>query len=121
FDLSGDASSEERAEAPVAADSSAQPEADSGAGANADAGMVVVEEPPAFDALPSVDAPPPVIERLSATGIHAAPVEQFIDSAAQQVAAAQSATEPAPVPSATPAVSKSVSISFERRSEPRGS
>ena len=121
FDLSGDVAAEGGAEAPAAADSGAPSEASSDSGANADAGMVVVEEPPAFDALPAIEVPPPVIERLSATGIHAAPIEQFIDSAAQQVAAAQSSAEPAPAPAppATPAVSKSVSISFERRSEPR--
>jgi chemotaxis protein histidine kinase CheA/CheY-like chemotaxis protein len=121
FDLSGDVSPEGRAEAPASAESSAQPEADSGNGADVDPAMIVVEEPSAFDALPAVDAPAPVIERLSATGIHAAPIEQFINSAAQH-AAARSAAEPAPAsaPPQTPAVSKSVSISFERRSEPRG-
>ncbi|HEY6927113.1 MAG TPA: response regulator, partial [Steroidobacteraceae bacterium] len=122
FDLSSGTPPEGNAEAPAAADSSAQSKGGSEAGANVSEGMVVVEEPPAFDALPAIEAPPPVIERLSATGIHAAPIEQFIDSAAQHAAAAQSAPEPAPAPTPppTPAVSKSVSISFERRSEPRG-
>ena len=69
--------------------------------------MIVVEEPPAFDALPAVDAPAPEIERLSATGVHTAPIEPF---------------EPAPVAASRrlrPPVSRSVSISFERRAEPR--
>ena len=50
---------------------------DAGDNGNADAGMIVVEEPPAFDALPAVDAPAPEIERLSATGVHTAPIEAF--------------------------------------------
>jgi chemosensory pili system protein ChpA (sensor histidine kinase/response regulator) len=74
---------------------------------NADAGMIVVEEPPAFDALPVVDNPAPEIEHLSATGVHSAPIEQSFGSA------------PLSQPAA-PAVSRSVSISFERRTEPRG-
>ena len=87
-------------------------ELDAGADGNADAGMIVVEEPPAFDALPVVDAPAPEIERLAATGVHAAPIEQSFEPAAP---------EPAPIPQpAAPAVSRSVSISFERRTEPRG-
>jgi chemotaxis protein histidine kinase CheA/CheY-like chemotaxis protein len=73
-----------------------------------DPGIVVVEEPPAFDAVPAVEPPAADIERLSATGVHAPPVEDFALPAA-------AAPEPA-----APAVSKSVSISFERRSEPRG-
>ena len=73
----------------------------------ADPGIVVVEEPPAFDAVPAVEPPAADIERLAATGVHAAPAEEFALPAA------------APEPAA-PAVSKSVSISFERRSEPRG-
>lgn len=68
---------------------------------SADAGMIVVEEPPAFDALPVVDVPAPEIEHLSATGVHTAPIAQSLEPAA-------------------PAVSRSVSISFERRTEPRG-
>jgi chemosensory pili system protein ChpA (sensor histidine kinase/response regulator) len=75
-------------------------------GGNADAGMIVVEEPPAFDALPEVDAPAPEIEHLSATGVHTAPIEQ--------------AYEPAAESAPRPAVSRSVSISFERRNEARG-
>jgi chemosensory pili system protein ChpA (sensor histidine kinase/response regulator) len=121
FDLSGDAGpagTPDVPEAPDTVDLSAEPTSDQGGGE----GMIVVEEPPAFDALPAIEAPPPVIERLSATGIHAAPIGQFVDSAAQQVAAAQAGAEPgaAPAAAAAPAVSKSVSISFERRSEPRG-
>jgi len=120
FDLSGDVSQEGGAEVAAANESTPGEEPDSGAGLEADAGMVVVEEPSEFDALPAIEAPAPVLERLSNTGIHAAP---FIDSAAQQIAAAQSPAElespPPPLP-ATPAVSRSVSISFERRSEPRG-
>jgi chemosensory pili system protein ChpA (sensor histidine kinase/response regulator) len=69
----------------------------------------VVEEPPAFDAIPAVDAPAPEIERLSATGVHTAPAEPFEPAA--PVAA--------PPQAAAPAVSRSVSISFERRAEPR--
>ena len=70
--------------------------------------MIVVEEPPAFDALPAVDAPAPEIERLSATGVHTAPIEPF------EPAAVGASPQPA-----TPSVSRSVSISFERRAEPR--
>ena len=70
----------------------------------ADPGIVVVEEAPVFDALPAVEVAAPEIERLSATGIHTAPIEESVASA--------------PEPAA-PAVSRSVSISFERRSEPR--
>ena len=70
--------------------------ADAGAGA----GMVVVEEPPAFDAVPAVEASAPEFEHLAAH-----PVEEPAP-----------AVEPEP---AAPAVAKSVSISFERRSEPR--
>ena len=78
---------------------------------NAGAGMIVVEEPPAFDALPAVDdVPAPEIERLSATGVHTAPIESF------ESALGGGTSQPA-----SPAVSRSVSISFERRSEPRGS
>jgi chemosensory pili system protein ChpA (sensor histidine kinase/response regulator) len=113
FDLSAAAAAENAAESP-------QPEGDQGANASAGDGMIVVEEPQAFDSIPAVKAPAaPEIERLSATGIHVAPIEQFIDSAAQQVAAAQEAQAAEPTPAA-PAVAKSVSISFERRSEPRG-
>jgi chemosensory pili system protein ChpA (sensor histidine kinase/response regulator) len=79
-----------------------------GDNSNADAGMIVVEEPPAFDALPAVDAPAPEMERLSATGVHTAPIEAF------EAAAAASH-------GATPSVSRSVSISFERRAEARAS
>jgi len=123
FDLSGDvgegAAREGEAEQPAIIDLSAPLESDQGADASVGDGMIVVEEPPAFDAIPAVeDAPAPEIERLSATGIHAAPIEQFIDSAAQQVASAQPAAELEVAPA--PAVAKSVSISFERRSEPRG-
>jgi chemosensory pili system protein ChpA (sensor histidine kinase/response regulator) len=78
---------------------------------NADAGMIVVEEPPAFDALPVVDAAAPEIERLSATGVHTAPIEQSFEPAAEAA--------PLPQPAAPP-VSRSVSISFERRTESRG-
>ena len=69
---------------------------------SADAGMVVVEEPPAFDALPTVEAAAPEFEHLAAH----APVEEPVAPV----------VEPEP---AAPAVAKSVSISFERRSEPR--
>ena len=69
---------------------------------SADAGMVVVEEPPAFDALPAVEAAAPEFEHLAAH----TPVEE----------PAAPVVEPEP---AAPAVAKSVSISFERRSEPR--
>ena len=72
----------------------------------ADPGILVVEEPPAFDAVPAVEPPAAEFERLAATGVHAPPAEEFALPAA------------APEPAA-PAVSKSVSISFERRSEPR--
>ena len=118
FDLSGDATPEAaEPDSPAAAELSDAPaEAEQGVNAPADEGMIVVEEPPAFDAIPAVEAPTPEIERLSATGVHVAPIEQFIDSAAQQVAAAQAAEST----SAAPAVAKSVSISFERRAEPRG-
>jgi chemotaxis protein histidine kinase CheA/CheY-like chemotaxis protein len=84
---------------------------DGGDDANTDAGMIVVEEPPAFDALPAIDALAPEIERLAATGVHAAPIEQSLEPA----------PVPAPQPPAAPAVSRSVSISFERRAEPRAS
>jgi chemotaxis protein histidine kinase CheA/CheY-like chemotaxis protein len=110
FDLSG-------ALGPESGAAEAPPEV---AGGNDDEGILVVEDSPAFDALPAVDAPAPEIERLSATGIHAAPGEQFTDNAGQQIAGAQT-PEPAPTPApSAPAVAKSVSISFERRAEHRG-
>ncbi len=71
--------------------------------AGSDEGIVVVEDVQAFDALPAVAAAAPEIERLSATGVHAT-------SAAAQPAAS----------SPNSVVAKSVSISFERRAEPRG-
>ena len=81
----------------------------------ADAGIIVVEEPPAFDALPAVEAHAPEIEHLSATGLHPAPITHPVESV-------EARSEPPPVaPRPPPAVSKSVSINFERRSEPRGS
>jgi chemotaxis protein histidine kinase CheA/CheY-like chemotaxis protein len=82
---------------------------DTGDDGNADAGMIVVEEPQAFDALPAIDAPAPEIERLSATGVHTAPIEAF-----------EAAAPATPSQHASPSVSRSVSISFERRVEPRG-
>ena len=70
--------------------------------AGADAGMLVVEEAPVFDAVPAVEASAPEFEHLAA---HPAPTEE-----------PAVAVEPE---RAAPAVSRSVSISFERRSEPR--
>ena len=93
----------------------AQLDTDAGLAANAEAGLsdasaaspdegiVVVEDAQVFDALPAVEAPAPEIERLSATGVHA--------TSASAQGAASSPTSP---------VAKSVSISFERRAEPRG-
>jgi chemosensory pili system protein ChpA (sensor histidine kinase/response regulator) len=123
FDLSGvageeGAPQEGEAEEHAIVDLSEQPQTDQGADASVGEGMIVVEEPPAFDAIPAVEAPAPEIERLSATGVHVAPIEQFIDMAAQEVVSAQPAPEPEVPPA--PSVAKSVSISFERRSEPRG-
>src|SRR5581483_9482733 len=80
-----------------------------------DAGIIVQEGEP-LDAIPAVEPPPSEIERLSATGVSATLTQL-------ESAAAQSAAMPPPMPSAsvaTPPVAKSVSISFERRSEPRG-
>ena len=98
FDLSAGAHSE--TDSDVVGNAEADP-ANSDAGlAGSDAGIVVVEDAQVFDALPAVeDAPAPEIERLSATGVHA------VSASAQPPGAA---------------VAKSVSISFERRSEPRG-
>jgi chemosensory pili system protein ChpA (sensor histidine kinase/response regulator) len=73
---------------------SAAPDGDSSA--NGDAGILVVEGPSEFDSLPAADVPAPDIERLSATGVHGALPQD-----------------------GAPAVAKSVSISFERRTEPR--
>jgi len=90
-------------------------------GAFEDGGLIVVEEGEALDSLPAVEPPPSEIERLSATGISATLTE--LESAAAE-SAATPPPPPVPVMSApisTPAVAKSVSISFERRSEPRGS
>jgi chemosensory pili system protein ChpA (sensor histidine kinase/response regulator) len=80
-----------------------------------DASMIVVEESAPLDALPAVEPPPSEIERLSATGINTTLTE--LESAAEY-AGALPPTQAAPP--AIPAVAKSVSISFERRSEPRG-
>jgi chemosensory pili system protein ChpA (sensor histidine kinase/response regulator) len=77
-----------------------------------DAGIIVVEESEPLDAIPAVEPPLSEIERLSATGINATLTQ--LESAAEA-----SAAMPPPMPSASPAVAKSVSISFERRSEPR--
>ena len=112
LDAGGGANAGFDADATAHASPNFEPVADvnvgAGEGDNADAGMIVVEEPPAFDALPAVDAPAPEIERLSATGVHTAPIEPF---------------EPAPVGAssqpASPWVARSVAISFERRAEPR--
>ncbi|MGH8322232.1 MAG: Hpt domain-containing protein, partial [Steroidobacteraceae bacterium] len=94
-------------------DDDANDHADSGPHDNLAAGMIVVEEPAAFDALPVADASAPDIERLGATGVHGAPIEQSRARAPQDIA------QPS-APSLASAVAKSVSISFERRSEPRG-
>jgi chemosensory pili system protein ChpA (sensor histidine kinase/response regulator) len=105
-------------ENPVA-DPSTSDSPESAAHSNADEGFVVVEESSAFDAIPPAAEPTdPQIERLSATGLHAAPVQPPPENpAAEFVTTARPA--PAPEPAAAPAVAKSVSISFERRSEPR--
>jgi chemosensory pili system protein ChpA (sensor histidine kinase/response regulator) len=86
----------------------------SGAG---DADMIVVEDGTPLDSLPAVEPPPSEIERLSATGVNATLTE--LESAAAEAAATPPPTPPASI--STPAVAKSVSISFERRSEPRAS
>ncbi|MDB6047023.1 MAG: type pili sensor histidine kinase and response regulator [Gammaproteobacteria bacterium] len=79
--------------------------ADANPSADVDAGIIVIEESPGFDALPAIDAPLPDLERLAATGMHAMPT---VSAASEQI----------PQPAAASAT-RSVSISFERRAEPR--
>jgi chemosensory pili system protein ChpA (sensor histidine kinase/response regulator) len=85
----------------------------------ADAGILVVEEAPSFDAVPSVEAPAPEIEReierLSATGLHSTHLEHSLDGSMY----AEPIGAPPPAEPVAPAVTRSVSISFERRTEPR--
>jgi chemosensory pili system protein ChpA (sensor histidine kinase/response regulator) len=119
IELSGDSVFESESAPESHGDFAPGASAEPGAAAGGDAGIIVVEEAQAFDALPEVEAATPDIERLSATGIHTAPIDQSLEEAA--VAPLPPLEPVAPTPAPAPAVSRSVSVSFERRSEPRGS